>query len=76
MQKREYTKNRLKAMLSEEREELNEATRAAAIADFTRIAEEYFEAKDLSLSLKKAKNGTDVTVSFRATRAKNFTTLK
>lgn len=76
MPKRDDTRNRLKAMLNEEREELNEATRAAAVADFTRIAEEYFDARDLSLSLKRGKNATDVTVSFRATRAKNFTTLK
>lgn len=76
MLKRETTKNRLNRMINEEREELNEATRAAAVADFTRIAQEYFEAGAVSMQLKKGKNGTDVTVSFRAARAKNFTSLK
>lgn len=63
-------------MLNEEREELNDATKAAAQADFKKVAREYFETDDVLLSMKRGKNGTDVTVSFRATRAKNFTTLK
>lgn len=76
MLKRETTRNRLNRMLSEEREELNDATRAAALADFTHVAQEYFEAENAALHLKKGKGGTEVVFSFRATRAKNFTTLK
>ncbi len=76
MLKRETTKNRLKKMLNEEREELTDATRAAALADLTHVAQEYFEAENPSLQVKKGKNGSEVLFSFRAVRAKNFTTLK
>lgn len=63
-------------MLSEDREEITEATKAAVQSEFTRIAKEYFETDDVALSLKHGKNGTDVAVTFRASRVKNFTTLK
>lgn len=74
--KREATKIRLRKMLSDDKEEINDATRAAALADFTHLAKEYFETDNVALNIKKGKSGTDVTVSFRATHVKNFTTLK
>ncbi len=74
--KREATKLRLNKMLNDDKEEINEATRAAALSDFTHIAKEYFDTENVTLNIKKGKNGSDVTVSFRASRVKNFTTLK
>lgn len=74
--KRETTKQRLNKILTEDREEMNEATREAATAEFTRVAREYFETDDVTMTMKRGKGGTDVTVSFRATRVKNFTILK
>lgn len=74
--KSETTKLRLNRMLNEDREDMNDATKAAAQADFTRLAKEYFETEGVTLSMKRGKGGTDVTVYFKASRVKNFTTLK
>ncbi len=74
--KRETTKLRLKKMLEDDKEEINDATRAAVLADFTHIAKEYFDTENVNLNLKKGKSGTDVTVSFKATRVKNFASLR
>ena len=74
--KREATKIRLKKMLDDDKEEINDATRAAALSDFTHIAKEYFDTENVALNIKRGKSSTDVTVSFKATRVKNFTTLK
>ncbi len=74
--KREATKLRLKKMLNDDKEDINEATRAAVLSEFTHIAKEYFDTDNVTLSIKKGKAATDVNVSFKATRVKNFTTLK
>lgn len=74
--KKETTKIRLKQMLSDDREEMNDATKAAALADFTHIAKEYFETDNVAMNVKKGKSSTDVSVTFKATRVKNFTPLK
>ena len=74
--KSEITKSRLDKMLTEDREEMNEATREAALADYTRVAKEYFETDGVAFNMKRLKNGTDVSVTFRAARVKNFTVLK
>ena len=63
-------------MLNDDKEEINEATRAAALSDFTRLAKEYFDTENVTLSIKKGKSATDVNVSFKASRVKNFATLK
>lgn len=73
----ETTKSRLNQMLNADKEDMNEATRQAAIADFTRVAKEYFETEgELSFQTKKNKNNVEITVAFRAVRVKNFTVLK
>lgn len=74
--KRENTIQRLNKILTEDREEMNEPTRAAALAEFSRVAREYFETENIDMNMKRGKNGTDVLVSFRATRVKNFSILK
>lgn len=74
--KRETTKQRLDKILSEDREEMNEPTRCAALAEFSRVAQEYFETENVDMNLKHGKYGTDVSVTFRASRVKNFTVLK
>lgn len=74
--KREATKTRLNNILCGDREDMNEATRAAALNDFTKVAKEYFDTGEINFDMKRGKSGTDVTLSFRATRIKNFTALK
>ena len=74
--KKDLTKSRLSSMMEMEKQEMTEATRAAALLEFTRIAGEFFDTDDVSLNLKRGKSGLDVVVSFRASRVKNFTTLK
>ena len=63
-------------MLNDDKEEINDATRAAVLSDFTHVAKEYFDTDRVSLNIKKGKSGTDVAFSFKASRVKNFTTLK
>ena len=71
------SKQRLTAMLEQDKGEINEPTRAAAIGEFSDIADEYFERNGgLSLAVRRGRGGYEVTVSFHATRIKNFTALK
>ena len=74
--KRETTKQRLDKILNEDREEMNEATRNAALFEFSRVAKEYFETEKVDMNMKHGKYGTDVSVTFRASRVKNFTVIK
>lgn len=74
--KGEATRQRLEKILTEEKEEMNEPTRAAALAEFTKVAREYFEVESIDMKMERGKSGTDVSVTFRATRIKNFTVLK
>ena len=71
------TKERLAGMLAENRDDMNAATKEAARKEFVRVATEYFETDgDLNLQIAHAGSGYKVTVTFRALRVKNFTTLK
>ena len=71
------TRQRLVKMLEQDKEEMNEATRAAAVRDFAHVAEEYFETDGVpEFQMKRTKGGYEVTVSFRTVRVKNFSTFK
>lgn len=73
----EVTKERLNHILHADKEEMNEVTREACIADFTRVAGEYFETDgDVTMNLHRGRTSTEVTLSFRAVRVKNFTMVK
>ena len=70
-------KERIVRMLDIGKEDLNEESRRAAIADFTHVAEEYFETESpVTLQTVTEKRGMEVVVRFRVRRVKNFTTLK
>lgn len=71
------TKHRLARMLAEDKEEMNLETEEAAIRDFQRVADEYFETESKArMSIKKEGGVISVTLVFRAVRVKNFTRLK
>ena len=71
------TRQRLVKMLEQDKEEINEATKAAAVRDFAHVAEEYFETDGTpEFQMKRIKGGYEVTVSFKSVRVKNFSTLK
>jgi len=73
----ETTKQRLNSIIHADKEEMNDATRAAAVGEFTRVAKEYFETDgDVEMSVKRNRNASEVTVNFRAVRVKNFTLVK
>ncbi len=73
---REEERLRLKRMLEGDKEELSPRMRQAAIADFKRVAEEYFETDGgFRLETEKSGRGTEVRLTFRIVRAKNFTSL-
>ncbi len=63
-------------LLERDKAEINEPSRAAALAEFKRVAEEYFEVDGAyEFRITEEKGGTRVTFSFRAVRVKNFTPL-
>ncbi len=69
-------KERLETLLKQDKTELNDCSKAAALADFKRVAEEYFQTNGgFLLTAHEGKHGTEVTFSFRMVRAKNFTKL-
>lgn len=73
----EVTKERLKNILHADKEEMNEVTREACIADLKRVAMEYFETEgELTMEMRRGRSSTEVTVTFRALRVKNFTMVK
>ncbi len=73
----EATKARLTGILNADKEEMNAATREAVEQELSRIAREFFEPEgELSLVTKRVKNGIDVSISFHASRVKNFTVIK
>lgn len=75
--KSEITKQRIDRILNADKEEMNQETRAAALADFLRVAQEYFETDGIpAFQVHKTKNGLDVSLNFHAVRVKNFTLLK
>ena len=63
-------------MLDRDKEEMNEASRKAALADLERVAGEYFDVDgEAKLTVKRIKGAYEVTLSFRAVRVKNFSVL-
>ncbi len=69
-------RSRISLMLERDKEEMNEASKAAALNEFNRVAREYFEPTGQTVfTVKRAKGGYEVTVSFHAVRVKNFTSL-
>ena len=68
---------RLNAILEADKEEMNEESKRAALRDFQRIPQEYFDLDgELSLKTERVKQGMQVSLTFRAVRIKNFTALK
>lgn len=73
----ESSKERLKKMLEGDKEELSVPTRAAALKEFSRVAEEFFEpVGKVMLDFTHGTDGKEVTVRFSVARVKNFTVLK
>lgn len=70
-------KQRIARLLEQDKEEMNDETRAAATRDMRRVAQEYFELDGgVTLTVGRDKTGFSVAFSFRASRVKNFTALK
>ncbi len=69
-------RERIKKILEADKAEITEASRAAAVRDFKRVAEEYFETDGgFLLTVREGKRGKEAVFTFRIVRAKNFTTL-
>ncbi len=72
-----YDLVRLERMLDSDKMLISEESRKAAIRDFRRVAEEYFETNGgFLLTTREGKRGTEVVFTFRIHRVKNFTSLK
>ncbi len=64
-------------MLERDKEEMNEASKRAALADLERVAGEYFDLDNgARLSIKRVKGAYEVNLTFRAVRVKNFSVLQ
>ncbi len=75
--RREETISRIDRLLKSDKTEITEETYAAALSDFTKIANEYFETDgSVNFQINQVKSEFFVTVSFPAVRIKNFTVLK
>lgn len=75
--KNKNSKIRLEQMLDRDKEDMNEASKKAALADFERVAREYFDLDEgANLEIKRGKGSFDVRFSFRAVRVKNFSVLR
>lgn len=73
----EVTKERLMGILHSDKEEMNEVTREACIAEFSRVAGEYFETEgDVAMEIRRGRSSSEVSITFRANRVKNFTIVK
>lgn len=70
-------KNRLDLLLKQDKAEMNAETHAAALKEFRRVAEEFFET-DGGYVLTTRTNGkrTEVVLTFPIARVKNFTVLR
>ena len=70
-------RGRLLKLLEQDKAVMNEASREAALAEFKRVAEEFFETDGgFLMTTREGKKGTEVIFTFRILRAKNFLTLK
>lgn len=75
--KEKESKSRLEQMLERDKEEMNEESRLAALADLERVAGEYFDVDGKpNLTVKRVKGAYEVNLSFRAVRVKNFSVLR
>ena len=71
------SKSRLEQMLDRDKEEMNEASKKAALADLERVAGEYFDVDGApTLEVKRVKGRYEVHFAFRAVRVKNFSVLR
>lgn len=67
---------RLEDLLRRDKAIISDEVEAAAVRDFARVAQEYFDLDGrVSFSLREEKDGGVVTMTFRIARVKNFTVL-
>lgn len=75
--KERNSKIRLEQILERDKEEMNEASKRAALADLERVAGEYFDLDNgAKLLVKRVKGAYEVNLTFRAVRVKNFSVLQ
>ena len=71
------SKARLEQLLRRDKEDMNEASRRAALDDLMHVAEEYFDIDgNGSLTVRQVKGHYEITFSCRAVRVKNFSVLQ
>ena len=69
-------KKRIDDLLHRDKAIITDAVEAAAVREFARIAAEFFELDgDITFSMGEEKGKSFVSINFRITRVKNFTTL-
>lgn len=74
---KEADRLRLSRLIEQDREGLNKESKDAALSDFTHVANEFFELTGgVDFNIMKEKRGFDVTLHFKAVRAKNFNSIR
>lgn len=67
---------RIERLLERDKEEMNAESRKAALAEFSRVAEEFFELSSApDLNVTRERKGFFVTFTVKASRVKNFTSF-
>ena len=70
------SKRRLELLLAQDKENMSEASRRAALAELIRVADEYFDVVgNPVLTVNRVKGSYEVNLSFHAARVKNFSVL-
>ncbi len=73
---KEEDKKRLTRLIEQDRDGLNSESKAEAQRAFTHVASEFFELSGgVELTVTKERRGFDVTLHFKADRAKNFNSI-
>ncbi len=71
-----HDRARLMKLLERDKAEINEASRRAALEDFKRVANEYFETDGgYLLTMREDKETRELVFTCRIVRVKNFTVL-
>ena len=76
MRDRREERARIDEMLHRDKAVITDAVEAAAVRDFARTASEYFELDGgITFSMREEKGKSEVCITFRINRVKNFSTL-
>lgn len=74
---KEEDRLRISRLIEQDREGMNQSSRAEALKGFLHVASEFFELTgEPEFTITRERRGFDVILRFKADRVKNFTSIK